>query len=203
MRIALPFQDTPVIKRNKDMRKTLADGGHRRSSSGMRGQRASSLIDDGRGNGTYHATPSAVDVSAGLTPLLAEASAASDVRSKSYKRLSNEALGSPTPPLSDSTSPAQDKEAPCTEAAPLTNECPLTIHFPKQLCLTQRYQPQSSSSTSPQICPSHDGCGVCSVGAAPALCHRNPMRRKTVVRPRIWTSRRCKQVRITINCAYR
>ncbi|RMY84469.1 hypothetical protein D0862_11415 [Hortaea werneckii] len=52
MRIALPFQDTPVIKRNKEMRKTSAEG-HRRSSSGMRGRRASSLIDEGRGTGTY------------------------------------------------------------------------------------------------------------------------------------------------------
>jgi len=52
MRIALPFQDTPVIKRNKEFRKNSADG-HRRSSSGMRGRRASSLIDEGRGNGTF------------------------------------------------------------------------------------------------------------------------------------------------------
>lgn len=52
MRIALPFQDTPVIKRNKEFRKSSADG-HRRSSSGMRGRRASSLIDEGRGNGTF------------------------------------------------------------------------------------------------------------------------------------------------------
>ncbi|KAK5170452.1 uncharacterized protein LTR77_005040 [Saxophila tyrrhenica] len=50
MRIQLPFADTPVIKRNKEMRKSSAEG-HRRSSSGMRGKRASSLIDEGRGNG--------------------------------------------------------------------------------------------------------------------------------------------------------
>jgi kinetochore protein Mis13/DSN1 len=50
MRIALPFADTPVIKRNKEMRKASADTS-RRSSSGMRGKRASSLIDEGRGNG--------------------------------------------------------------------------------------------------------------------------------------------------------
>lgn len=55
MRIALPFQDTPVIKRNKEMRKSTAVDGHRRSSSGMRGRRASSLMDEGRGNGTYDA----------------------------------------------------------------------------------------------------------------------------------------------------
>ena len=51
MRIQLPFADTPVIKRNKEMRKASAETGHRRSSSGMRGRRASSLIDEGRGNG--------------------------------------------------------------------------------------------------------------------------------------------------------
>lgn len=44
--IALPFSDTPVINRNKEMRKKGA-GGARRSSLGMRGRRASSLIDNG------------------------------------------------------------------------------------------------------------------------------------------------------------
>lgn len=49
--IQLPFQDTPVNNRNKQMRKASAENGHRRSSSSMRGKRASSLIDEGRGNG--------------------------------------------------------------------------------------------------------------------------------------------------------
>lgn len=49
-KIALPFADTPIIRRNKEMRKASADS-NRRSSSGMRGRRASSLIDEGRGNG--------------------------------------------------------------------------------------------------------------------------------------------------------
>lgn len=49
-KITLPFADTPVIKRNKEMRKG-ADTGHRRSSLGMRGRRASSLIDGGKSNG--------------------------------------------------------------------------------------------------------------------------------------------------------
>ena len=53
MRIQLPFADTPVIKRNKEMRKASAENGQRRSSSGMRGRRASSLIDEGRGNGEF------------------------------------------------------------------------------------------------------------------------------------------------------
>lgn len=48
-KIALPFADTPRIQRNKDMRKTNAA---RRSSLGLRGRRASSLIDTGRSTGT-------------------------------------------------------------------------------------------------------------------------------------------------------
>lgn len=50
MKINLPFHDTPVNRKNKKMRKS-GTGGHRRSSTGMRGRRASSLIDEGRGNG--------------------------------------------------------------------------------------------------------------------------------------------------------
>ncbi|TKA26512.1 hypothetical protein B0A50_05349 [Salinomyces thailandicus] len=70
MRIALPFQDTPVIRRNKEMRKSSAES-HRRSSSAMRGRRASSLIDEGRGNALPHAEVSASEffkhISADLT----------------------------------------------------------------------------------------------------------------------------------------
>ena len=47
-KIALPFADTPIIRRNKEMRKTNSS---RRSSLGMRGRRASSLIDTGRSDG--------------------------------------------------------------------------------------------------------------------------------------------------------
>lgn len=43
--IALPFSDTPVMNRNKELRKKGT--GARRSSLGMRGRRASSLIDNG------------------------------------------------------------------------------------------------------------------------------------------------------------
>lgn len=50
MRIMLPFADTPVQRRNKEMRKGSGEGS-RRSSAGMRGKRASSMIDEGRGNG--------------------------------------------------------------------------------------------------------------------------------------------------------
>jgi kinetochore protein Mis13/DSN1 len=49
-KIMLPFADTPVITRNKEMRKGNKDG-HRRSSTGLRGRRASSLIDSGQSNG--------------------------------------------------------------------------------------------------------------------------------------------------------
>lgn len=48
-KITLPFADTPRIQRNKDMRKTNAA---RRSSLGLRGRRASSLIDSGKSTGT-------------------------------------------------------------------------------------------------------------------------------------------------------
>jgi len=50
--IPLPFADTPVIRRNKEMRKQGADQS-RRSSSGMRGRRASSLIDAGASSGMF------------------------------------------------------------------------------------------------------------------------------------------------------
>lgn len=50
-KIALPFADTPVIRRNKEMREERAGKGQRRSSLGMRGRRASSLIDSGASNG--------------------------------------------------------------------------------------------------------------------------------------------------------
>ena len=45
--IVLPLSDTPIINRNKEMRKKGGAGGSRRSSLGMRGRRASSLIENG------------------------------------------------------------------------------------------------------------------------------------------------------------
>lgn len=51
-KIMLPFADTPVITRNKEMRKGSKNG-HRRSSTGLRGRRASSLIDSGLSNGKF------------------------------------------------------------------------------------------------------------------------------------------------------
>ncbi|EEP75331.1 predicted protein [Uncinocarpus reesii 1704] len=53
IKVALPFADTPVIQRNKDMRQERGRG-KRRSSFGMRGRRASSLIDSGASNALPH-----------------------------------------------------------------------------------------------------------------------------------------------------
>lgn len=51
-KITLPMADTPVMQRNKDMRTAAkSEKGNRRSSLGMRGRRASSLIDSGASNG--------------------------------------------------------------------------------------------------------------------------------------------------------
>ncbi|KAI9705795.1 MAG: hypothetical protein M1820_005043 [Bogoriella megaspora] len=49
-KISLPFADTPINKRNKELRKS-----HRRSSTGIRGRRASSLIESGSSNAMPHA----------------------------------------------------------------------------------------------------------------------------------------------------
>lgn len=46
-KIALPMSDTPIINRNKEMRKKGGKS-NRRSSLGSRGRRASSLIDNGQ-----------------------------------------------------------------------------------------------------------------------------------------------------------
>jgi kinetochore protein Mis13/DSN1 len=50
-KIALPVSDTPVIRRNKEMRENKGKKGERRSSLSLRGRRASSLIDSGSSNG--------------------------------------------------------------------------------------------------------------------------------------------------------
>ncbi|KAF9888151.1 hypothetical protein FE257_009287 [Aspergillus nanangensis] len=52
--ITLPMADTPVIQRNKEMRGAKSAKGNRRSSLGMRGRRASSLIDSGVSNALPH-----------------------------------------------------------------------------------------------------------------------------------------------------
>jgi kinetochore protein Mis13/DSN1 len=50
-KIALPYSDTPVINRNKELRRKT---GNRRSSLGMRGRRASSLIENGHNAIPHH-----------------------------------------------------------------------------------------------------------------------------------------------------
>ena len=53
-RIALPFADTPVIRRNKAMRENKSGKGERRSSLSLRGRRASSLIESGNSSALPH-----------------------------------------------------------------------------------------------------------------------------------------------------
>ena len=49
-KVVIPLSDTPIIQRNKQFRKEVGGGGtsSRRSSLGLRGRRASSLIDNGQ-----------------------------------------------------------------------------------------------------------------------------------------------------------
>lgn len=53
-KISLPFSDTPIITRNKALRQTTSK---RRSSLGLRGRRASSLIDNGHSATPHSAVP--------------------------------------------------------------------------------------------------------------------------------------------------
>ncbi|KAB8346031.1 hypothetical protein FH972_023083 [Carpinus fangiana] len=52
-KIALPFADTPIINRNRELR-DISNSSRRRSSSGMRGRRASSLMDSGTSSAMPH-----------------------------------------------------------------------------------------------------------------------------------------------------
>ena len=66
-KIALPFSDTPVIKRNKEFRRQASQG-HRRSSTGLRGRRASTLIESGSdGERLHHSNSIVVTGRRGLT----------------------------------------------------------------------------------------------------------------------------------------
>ncbi|KAL2375010.1 hypothetical protein RJ035_000657 [Blastomyces gilchristii] len=53
-KIALPLADTPVIRKNKEMRMEKSQKGQRRSSLGRRGRRASLLIESGVSNALPH-----------------------------------------------------------------------------------------------------------------------------------------------------
>ncbi len=93
-KIALPFADTPVIRRNKEMRKG-ADTGHRRSSLGMRGRRASSLIDGGKSNGRPRIASDATDES-GLVADGREALPHDEVEvAEFYKHIESDGLPEP------------------------------------------------------------------------------------------------------------
>ena len=111
MRIQLPFADTPVMKRNKEMRKASAENAHRRTSSGMRGRRASSLIDEGRGNGEFGLVQSfAESLSRHLAPIgseVAESLAAAPERKRPRAYL--EAEKSNARIISLSTPPTTEK----------------------------------------------------------------------------------------------
>lgn len=104
MRIQLPFQDTPVIRRNRDMRKSSGEGMNRRTSSGMRGHRASSMIDEGRGNGKQDATMSSPG------PLIPRMSANSPVKAPATSPLpavmESEAILQPSSPSNGPPAPA-------------------------------------------------------------------------------------------------
>lgn len=52
--VPLPLSDTPVMNRNKEFRKKARDSTNRRSSLGLRGRRASSLIDSGHSAIPHH-----------------------------------------------------------------------------------------------------------------------------------------------------
>ncbi|KAL8696468.1 MAG: hypothetical protein Q9224_002780 [Gallowayella concinna] len=60
IKVSLPFADTPIIRRNKEMRKGV-ENGTRRSSLGQRGRRASSLIDSGKSDALPHDEVESVD----------------------------------------------------------------------------------------------------------------------------------------------
>ncbi|KAL8995966.1 MAG: hypothetical protein Q9169_004413 [Polycauliona sp. 2 TL-2023] len=53
IKVSLPFADTPIIRRNQEMRRGV-ENGSRRSSLGQRGRRASSLIDSGKSDALPH-----------------------------------------------------------------------------------------------------------------------------------------------------
>ncbi|KAL8672368.1 MAG: hypothetical protein Q9168_003164 [Polycauliona sp. 1 TL-2023] len=60
IKVSLPFADTPIIRRNQEMRRGV-ENGSRRSSLGQRGRRASSLIDSGKSDALPHDEVDSVD----------------------------------------------------------------------------------------------------------------------------------------------
>lgn len=82
-KIALPFADTPVIRRNKEMRQQTKSK-HRRSSTGLRGRRASSLIESGTSNGRVIHTYSSEYVSKSASKVVRFSSLFSEAESDPY-----------------------------------------------------------------------------------------------------------------------
>ncbi|TID18715.1 hypothetical protein E2P81_ATG05697 [Venturia nashicola] len=80
-KIALPFADTPVIRRNKEMRQQTKSK-HRRSSTGLRGRRASSLIESGTSNGRIIHTYSTKYVSKSASKIVRFSSLFSEAESE-------------------------------------------------------------------------------------------------------------------------
>ncbi|KAI4274665.1 MAG: hypothetical protein LQ337_003773 [Flavoplaca oasis] len=60
IKVSLPFADTPIIRRNQEMRRGI-ENGSRRSSLGQRGRRASSLIDSGKSDALPHDEVDSID----------------------------------------------------------------------------------------------------------------------------------------------
>ena len=92
-KIALPFADTPVIRKNKAMRERKSGKGERRSSLGLRGRRASSLIDSGSSNGE-HINGRGLEVRHVLTEFLALPHSEVDVVDF-FKHIESEGLSEP------------------------------------------------------------------------------------------------------------
>lgn len=191
-RIQLPFADTPVIVRNIQMRKASAENGSRRSSSGMRGRRASSLIDEGRGNGEsllfihWCLLTRRLCLQRRRKPKL-ELSIRFRVMRRDRQILAYRLLHQANRPLRLFTMlPA---------LLQMLKKTPLTTRLHMQLCHTPKYQPQNSINTSQPNSWKHDVCDVYSAGVGHEHCLRSLRRRGITPRLRTQSSRLYKQVR--------
>jgi len=95
-KIALPFADTPVQNRNKQMREKVASKQKsRRSSSGIRGRRASSLLDSGTSNGQFDVETNTDVTNLRLTSLKYAALPHADVDTKDFYKHIDQTLPEP------------------------------------------------------------------------------------------------------------
>lgn len=181
MQIALPFADTPIQRRNKEMRKTSAEG-HRRSSTGMRGKRASSVIDEGRGHGESCRVHFVILLTWRLCP---------QRRQIFFISVSRATM----PPEGPLTGCLLSQASLLHQGLRLqTKKCSLTFHPPLQPCPTLKYLHLSSSSTSLQTSQSRDACEICLAGVAQGFCPRSRSHPKTRRQPATWSFRLSKQV---------